>query len=459
MRKPDKPRKEEEDTWAWHTEPVSKSQEGPTQVIAAGNNISRSLLLLAGSIVVVFLLTVAGDRIAGRFSAASLPPGSRELIFPPNSEHSFETCDFKYTAHINSLGLRDREIGPKKPGTFRIAMIGDSFTYGMGVDIEQAWIKQLEQNLQKAGYDVEVINVGKPGAGPPFFAEMAEKAVPILQPDLISVSMLQFDDLLQSTREGLEGLPANHMVLDAVKSVYPNLVRLVRIAQQARQVAANVQPVTPPQKTTAEDNRRWTAKTANDFHERMTPEERVRFDRLEDAVKTAYLAGRLIPGVISLAMQDPEYGQFTRNINDPRTQTLIQNLSEQLARIKRVAEDYNAKLVVVAIPSGPFVNRAALNSFTRMGGALPGDIDVLRPDIMDKEVRIASDVMDKEVRTACDKAGVRMFEVMEGFRKHVDEKGLYFDLDPHFTPTGNKLFAELVTPAFIKEIGDKAKKK
>ena len=149
-------------------------------------NIVRNLLLLAGAIVVVFLLTMAADRIAGRFSAAPPPPpGSRELIFPPNSEQSFETCDFKYTAHINSLGLRDREIGPKKPGTFRIVAIGDSFTYGWGVELEQAWIKQLEQNLLKAGYDVEVINCGKPGTGPPFFAEMAEKAIPILQPDLV----------------------------------------------------------------------------------------------------------------------------------------------------------------------------------------------------------------------------------------------------------------------------------
>ena len=412
-----------------------------------GKNIVRNLLLLAASIIVVFLLTVVADRIAGRLSAASSPPpGSRELIFPPNSEQSYETCDFKYTAHIDSLGLRDREIGPKKPGTYRIAAIGDSFTYGWGVAIEQAWIKQLEQNLQKAGYDVEVINVGKPGTGPPFFAEIAEKAIPILQPDLISVSMLQGDDFAGSGREGLEGVPANQVLLDAVKAVYPNFVRLVRVARQARQIAAHVQPVTPPQKTTAEDNRRWTEKTAKEFHEKMKPEQRARFDQFEDAVKTAYLTGRLNPYMIDLAMQNKDFYSITLKMDDPWTQTLIQNLSEQLARIERVAEDYKAKLVVVSIPHGPYVNRRAFENIRRVGYATRDDM-------------LTADAPDKTVQRACDKVGIKMFEVTEEFRTHIDEKGLYYEFDGHFTPAGHKLFAELLTPAFIKEISEKAKKK
>ncbi|MCX5758918.1 MAG: hypothetical protein NTU83_10515 [Candidatus Hydrogenedentes bacterium] len=72
---------------------------------------------------------------------------------------------------------------------------------------------------------------------------------------------------------------------------------------------------------------------------------------------------------------------------------------------------------------------------------------------------LTSDAPDNTVRMACDNAGIKMFEVTEGFRRHIDENGLYSELDGHFTPAGSKLLAEFVTPAYIKEIGDKAKKR
>ncbi len=61
---------------------------------------------------------------------------------------------------INSLGYREREIGPKSPTRYRIAIIGDSYTWGQGVDESERFSNVLEELL---GPSYEVLNFGIPG--------------------------------------------------------------------------------------------------------------------------------------------------------------------------------------------------------------------------------------------------------------------------------------------------------
>ena len=49
---------------------------------------------------------------------------------------------------INSDGLRDREHAKRKPlGTFRVAVLGDSFTLATHVDVEKTYWSVLERYL------------------------------------------------------------------------------------------------------------------------------------------------------------------------------------------------------------------------------------------------------------------------------------------------------------------------
>ena len=65
---------------------------------------------------------------------------------------------------INSLRLRDREV-PREPapGTRRLIAVGDSFTFGLGVRVEDTWPKQLERGLRERDPRVEVLNAGFAG--------------------------------------------------------------------------------------------------------------------------------------------------------------------------------------------------------------------------------------------------------------------------------------------------------
>lgn len=68
---------------------------------------------------------------------------------------------------INSFGFRDIEHPKHKDDqTVRILGLGDSFTFGWGVSLENTYLKQLETTmLQTTGRSVETINTGVPGWG------------------------------------------------------------------------------------------------------------------------------------------------------------------------------------------------------------------------------------------------------------------------------------------------------
>jgi len=65
----------------------------------------------------------------------------------------------------NSQGVRDDVEHPwvKDSGTIRILGIGDSFTFGWGVSLEETFLKKLEHTLKKmTGVEIETINAGVP---------------------------------------------------------------------------------------------------------------------------------------------------------------------------------------------------------------------------------------------------------------------------------------------------------
>ena len=73
-----------------------------------------------------------------------------------------------YTVFINRMGIRHAELAPEsRPGTRRVIVLGDSFTFGQAVDDEALFSTQLERRLDQSqpGVKHEVINAGVPGYG------------------------------------------------------------------------------------------------------------------------------------------------------------------------------------------------------------------------------------------------------------------------------------------------------
>lgn len=70
------------------------------------------------------------------------PPG-------PNTTYELNTLEFKTTVSVNSLKLRDIEIKPKEANEYRILCLGDSFTFGLGVNDNETYPRILEQILRQ----------------------------------------------------------------------------------------------------------------------------------------------------------------------------------------------------------------------------------------------------------------------------------------------------------------------
>lgn len=103
--------------------------------------------------------------------------------------------DFSYSN--NSLGFRgSREFGPKKPGELRLLLLGDSFTYGFGVNDDQTFASQLERDLRDQQIDAEVINAGCPGKGTDYELKLFQTVGAKLQPDVTVLCFFpnDFDD-------------------------------------------------------------------------------------------------------------------------------------------------------------------------------------------------------------------------------------------------------------------------
>ncbi len=113
--------------------------------------------------------------------------------FKPNGTGRYKTTEFDTDYKINSLGLRDKEYSiPKPSNTFRILMLGDSFTEGDGVFSNETFSKRLEEKLQSFSSPVkfEVINAGV-GSYSPLLEYLYLKNYGLqLQPDLV---ILNFD--------------------------------------------------------------------------------------------------------------------------------------------------------------------------------------------------------------------------------------------------------------------------
>ena len=124
------------------------------------------------------------DRVLGRLAYRSSPtPGlSYELV--PASSRRWR----RWRITTNSYGMRDREPLPDAAGLVRIATVGDSFTFGWGVDASEAYPNALERLLnEEAETDVvyDVLNFGVAGYSSRDEAVVLARKVRPLEPDLV----------------------------------------------------------------------------------------------------------------------------------------------------------------------------------------------------------------------------------------------------------------------------------
>jgi len=158
----------------------------------------KNLILLLGSLILTLIVAETAIRVwdpplaspgMGQIHRAS---GFLEWELLPGAE-GVGSLGEHY--HINSAGFRDTEHPVKKQkGVHRIMVIGDSFTFGMRVNLEDTYPKQLERFLNKKSIPSEVINCGVIGYNMWQHYELLKRRVVFYEPDLVILGLFE-DDL------------------------------------------------------------------------------------------------------------------------------------------------------------------------------------------------------------------------------------------------------------------------
>jgi lysophospholipase L1-like esterase len=123
--------------------------------------------------------------------------GAQVFAFKPNVSGVFPgNVDMKRTFpyRTNAHGLRDRDRPAKAPGTKRVLVMGDSYTWGYAVAEEEAYPQVAERLLAERGRpDIEVINGGIPDYNSRQERQLLEKLIPIYQPDAVYLAYVVND--------------------------------------------------------------------------------------------------------------------------------------------------------------------------------------------------------------------------------------------------------------------------
>jgi hypothetical protein len=122
-------------------------------------------------------------------------PGRNGGAYPPNSHGELRHYDYDVEWLVNSYGYRDREVLPKAEGEWRIGILGDSFTAGVGVRQAERFGDILAMDIIKQKPNVTVWNLGAPICGTACEAEMLRNSESKYQLDEVVLAFYSGNDL------------------------------------------------------------------------------------------------------------------------------------------------------------------------------------------------------------------------------------------------------------------------
>jgi lysophospholipase L1-like esterase len=377
---------------------------------------ARRRRLAFGLVLALFVLLVVavGAEVALRV-AGGRPRGTKTHVADPVLHHRLRegvrTTVLGVPFETNALGLRDRDYGPEKPaGVMRVLMLGDSFTEGGGLRLEESVPKVLEARLAERGCarGVEVVNAGVASYSPILeYVYLREKGL-ALAPDLVVLNFDMTDVHDDAVRTAIARLDARGLPI-AVPS------------DRRRETAVLLPPLPKPAWLRRLDGAEralnhlalWQALRRSGAGRSLFGPLRATADRMEAL------------GVVGDARYDTM--AITRDAEQPATAAAWQLTERYLRGIRNLARTRGAGFVLVLYPHAHQVSAtAALRARDRFG---------VRPGLY------ASERPFRRLEEFGRREDIPVLNVVTRFRRRAAE-GLYWDEDIHHTPLGARVLAE-----------------
>jgi hypothetical protein len=292
--------------------------------------------------------------------------------------------EFDVEVRLNAGGYRQADFSPLAEGR-RIVAVGDSFTFGHGVEGEEAYPRVLERLLAERGERAQVVNAGVPGRWvDEYYLELRERSL-ALAPDLVVLGFFVGNDI--------DGEDARtHVWRERDEHGGPLRIDVddVRVEEGYR-----VQKVKKP---------RWSLPVVRDSH-------------LAQLVIDAARSFGAEIGTPRLKEED-----VFRPTYSPETEEALSRVEDLLVAIRDVCREHGADLLVVIIPM-----RQQVYPAERRGHE---DLD------WDKPQRLVEDFLTRN--------GVAWLDLRPALVAASSGPPLYFAIDSHWTPRGHEVAAEAI---------------
>jgi len=346
------------------------------------------LLLLMGTI-----FTVLAAELMTRIAAPQLlyryPRGfyeshpTRGYAVTPGFRATVDTPEYSVTYAFNRAGFRaDHEYGPKPAGTFRVLLLGDSFTMGAGVEERDTFARRLEALLrERSSGPLEVVNTGIPGYGTREESILLAETIDQLAPDLVVLNFFVGNDLADNAR--------------------PGLLQVIDEELVEREIPRGFLPLWV---------RGFLSRHSHLYHF-LWPYQRMLLGGREGMRKEQRNA---------LATYGPT--------NAPTVERIWQASQRWIDETIAVARKHDVPVAVVLIPDPLQVDEP------RFAGML-SNLDLSPAEY----ARSTPDARLAEIATA---AKAPVLDLLPAFERQTDPVSLYFPLDKHWTAAGHALAAE-----------------
>ena len=363
------------------------------------------LLLLLGSVLFTLVigelaLRLTTPREIMRYFFVAPDPVLHHR-FTAGASGRYQSTEFDTRYEINRYGLRDRDFPLQKPaGVKRILMLGDSFTEGDGVEIQETFAKVLEQRLRASWHSqTEVINAGVGSYSP----------------------LLEY---LYLKREGITFEP-DLVILNLDLSDFFDDIGYSRLAESD----STGLPLRVPAEAT-DPGSRSAATVVKDFFKENT--------RLYNWVRlriNRYLEGARHEGNFGGDLRYDKYAMLRENhdTTDDREWKLTYRY---LGLIRDLLEDRGIEFWITVYPYGVQVSPAEWNTGRVFWGFKQDTLYSVKPQ--------------SYVETFGRRNGIRVVNLCQGMR---DSSGTAFPLylpdNGHFTPRGHQVIAALLEREFV----------
>ncbi len=371
----------------------------------------------------------------------------RVSTFPKSVVSRMTTAEYDVEIATNREGFRDIDHERATPaGSYRIAVLGDSFVVGSGVAFDEIFTSRIaalltpstpqgEGSLAEAGR-VTVMNFGVSGTGPPHELRVWRRFASRYRPDLVLVCLYSGNDASDALKETSEERPV---------FVTLALVRDLIGRRRPRGARVNAPAARAPQNPELGEARGdWNAFDIENpaslegllraGRAQGIPADtiRARLAAIPDSLVAEAHAFRANPFNVARAVLEPASLRDNLLLDTSEMERGWRGIEQSLRELRSEIEGAGAKMVLVCIPAGAQVDKKYWWA-TRLGF------------VLDERVLTDTPFQDRLGRFASTE-GIPVVDLLPAMRRGADV-ALYFEQDGHWNARGHAIAAEMISEA------------